>query len=172
MQNSQASGASVRISPLEMAAIAFAIRTSATPRQMYDYTLSTAAKHGVGGSVTRCLTDAASIPPADYETQQGWVVIALQNAFYQLLHAPNLEEGIVNTVGRGSDTDTNGAIAGALLGSVYRAESVPSQWTECILNCRPRLGAEAVHQPRPEDYWPVDALELAATLLTLVPSAL
>ena len=28
----------------------------------------------------------------------GWVLIALQNSFYQLLHAPNLEEGVVATV--------------------------------------------------------------------------
>jgi hypothetical protein len=26
---------------------------------------------------------------------QGWVKVALQNAFYELLHAPSLEEGVV-----------------------------------------------------------------------------
>ena len=30
----------------------------------------------------------------------GWILIALQNAFYQLLHAPSLEEGVVDTVMR------------------------------------------------------------------------
>jgi hypothetical protein len=34
---------------------------------------------------------AADEPPADYVHQQGWVLIAFQNALYQLLHASSLE---------------------------------------------------------------------------------
>ncbi|WP_371686012.1 ADP-ribosylglycohydrolase family protein [Olavius algarvensis spirochete endosymbiont] len=37
---------------------------------------------------------------------------------YQLLHAPSLEAGVVDTIMRGGDTDTNAAICGALLGAV------------------------------------------------------
>jgi ADP-ribosyl-[dinitrogen reductase] hydrolase len=54
--------------------------------------------------------------PADYVRQMGWVLIALQNAFYHLAHADTAEEALVETVGAGGDTDTNAAIAGALLG--------------------------------------------------------
>ena len=43
----------------------------------------------------------------------GWVLIALQNAFFCLAHHA-FEEALVDTVGRGGDTDTNAAIAGAL----------------------------------------------------------
>lgn len=96
----------------------------------------------------------------------GWVLIAWQNALWQLLHAPNLEEGVVDTVGRGGDTDTNAAICGALLGAVYGLESIPRQWREAVLQCRPAAGDPRVRHPRPECYWPVDALELAARLLT------
>ena len=95
----------------------------------------------------------------------GWVLIALQNALWQMLHASNLEEGVVDTVMQGGDTDTNAAIAGALLGAVYGEEAVPAQWRESILNCRPEAGRPGVHKPRPAEYWPVDALELADALL-------
>ena len=59
---------------------------------------------------------AASGAPACDAGSQGFVLIALQNAFFELLHAPDLQTGVVNTVRRGGDTDTNAAIAGALLG--------------------------------------------------------
>ena len=145
--------------------IAFAIRTCAPPDGIYNHALETIKAHGIGTAVSRCLKDAKSDTPADYQTQQGWVLIALQNAFYQLLHAPNMEEGIVDTVRRGGDTDTNAAITGALLGAAWGLEAVPSQWLECVLSCRPEEGKENVQRPRPKEYWPVDVLTLAARLL-------
>ena len=145
--------------------IAFAIRTCAPPDRIYNHALETIKVSGTGTAVRRCLNDAAAGPPADYQSQQGWVLIALQNAFYQLLHAPNMEEGVVDTVKRGGDTDTNAAIVGALLGAAWGLEAVPAQWLECILNCRPQKEKENVHRPRPQEYWPVDVLTLAARLV-------
>lgn len=90
---------------------------------------------------------------------------AFRNALWQLLHAPNLEEAVVDTVMRGGDTDTNAAICGALLGAVWGRNAIPAQWTECVLNCRPAAGQPHVRRPRPECFWPVDALELAERLV-------
>jgi ADP-ribosylglycohydrolase len=104
-------------------------------------------------------------PPANYSKSMGWVLIAYQNALWQLLYSPNLEEALVDTVGRGGDTDTNAAICGALLGAIMGFEAVPKQWVAAILNCRPKAGQPGTSYPRPEFYWPVDALELAAHLL-------
>ncbi len=64
-------------------------------------------------------------------------MIAFRNALWQLLNAPDLEVGVVDTVMRGGDTDTNAAICGALLGAVYGLDAVPAQWLDCILNWRP-----------------------------------
>jgi hypothetical protein len=89
------------------------------------------------------ILDAPHTPPADYVDQLGWVLIAFQNALWQLLNAPSLEEGVVDTVMRGGDTDTNAAIAGALLGAVYGRNALPKQWIEKILSCRPREGEPA-----------------------------
>jgi ADP-ribosylglycohydrolase len=117
--------------------------------------------------VRQWLADAEQSPPKNFSSQMGWVRIALQNAFCRLLHAKTLEEGVVETVRSGGDTDTNGAIAGALLGAVHGAGAIPAQWKERVLTCRPMQGRLGVHRPRMKDFWPVDALVLAERLLWL-----
>ena len=89
------------------------------------------------------------------------------DAFHQLLTAPSVEEGLARTVALGGDTDTNAAIAGALLGAVHGARSLPLQWVDRVLTCRPLAGEPGVHRPRPRWCWPVDALFLAERLVSL-----
>jgi ADP-ribosylglycohydrolase len=115
--------------------------------------------------LTKAIDDASESPPADYLHQQGWVVIAFQNALWQLLHAASLEDGVVDTVMRGGDTDTNAAIAGALLGAVYGHSAIPAQWVDKLLSCRPEAGRPNVRHPRPECFWPVDVLKMARYLV-------
>ena len=71
---------------------------------------------------------------------------------------------MIATVARGGDTDTNGAICGALLGAAQGREAVPLQWRNAVLTCRP-VPAAGVRHPRPSIYWPDDALDLAEALL-------
>ncbi|MCL2645934.1 MAG: ADP-ribosylglycohydrolase family protein [Phycisphaerales bacterium] len=118
-------------------------------------------------SVDEALRRAADSPPLDFMTHSGWVLLALQNAFYHLLHATDTQHAIIETVNEGGDTDTNGAICGALLGAVYGVESIPTRWRDVVLNCRPSAKNPQARRPRPECFWPVDVLELAEKLLTL-----
>lgn len=149
-----------------VAAIATAINTGCSAQDSYQAALDEASQSSVAAPVIEVLRAAAERPPEDYQTQQGWVLIALQNAFYRLLHAPSLEEGIVQTVMAGGDTDTNAAIAGALLGAVHGRNAIPPQWLGSILSCRP-LPKSGTSHPRPIEFWPVDALRLAEKLLVL-----
>ena len=90
----------------------------------------------------------------------GYLGIALQNTFYELLNGNNFETSLVNIISRGGDTDTNGCIAGALLGAVYGYETVPIDWSETVIN------AETGH--RVDEYQYVksdDLLEVALGLL-------
>ena len=57
-------------------------------------------------------------------------------------------------------------LPGALLGAVWGRDAIPAQWTDCLLNCRPVAGQAHIRHPRPECFWPVDALELAERLVT------
>src|SRR5207248_6989095 len=122
-------------------------------------------KRDVPEPVLSTLQKAAMLPPADYEHQQGWVLIALQNAFHQLLNAPGPIEAVIRTVRAGGDTDTNAAICGALVGAVYGREAWPVQWRMMVLSCRPMYGATQAPQPRTASLWPTDALQLAERLL-------
>ncbi len=147
-------------------AIAHAIKTGADQQSLYQSILTWAAEMDVEPELLAAIQEAAEAPPMDYVQQQGWVLIAFRNALWQLLHAANLEEGVVDTIMRGGDTDTNAAICGAMLGAVYGREAIPAQWLDCLLNCRPETGHPGVQRPRPECFWPVDALDLANRLIS------
>jgi ADP-ribosylglycohydrolase/fructose-1,6-bisphosphatase/inositol monophosphatase family enzyme len=141
--------------------LAAAIRDGLSASETFEVALA----HAREAAIRAALESARSAPPADFLSEQGLVLIALQNAFYQLLHATTLEEGIVATVRAGGDTDTNAAICGGLLGAVHGRASVPDQWQSMVLSCRPLVGQPAIHQPRPAIFWPTDALVLAERLL-------
>jgi ADP-ribosylglycohydrolase len=143
-------------------AITVAIANDVSAEELFAFVAESEAEPSVAAVIGR----ARSEPPVDYITQQGWVLIALQNALWQLLHAQSFETAIINTVARGGDTDTNAAICGALLGGLYGIDAIPKRWVDTVLSCRPEAGKPGVHCPRPQEYWPIDALELASKLVT------
>jgi len=130
---------------------------------------------GAGGSeaapVASALSRAAAgMAPVDFQHQMGWVLIALQNAFFHLAAGTAVEPALIETVGRGGDTDTNAAIAGALLGAADGRTSLPIRWVMPVLTCRPDPGLHPA-RPRPDEYWPDDLLDLTeALLLSRAPS--
>lgn len=146
-------------------AISQAIRAACDPMDLYRLVAGWAQDLGVEDNLLETVHRAAESPPSDYVSLQGWVLKAFQNALWQLTHASNLEEAVVDTVMRGGDTDTNAAICGALLGAVYGRDAIPDQWADRLLNCRPEAGRPNVYRPRPECFWPVDALDLAERLI-------
>ncbi|MBE0619067.1 MAG: ADP-ribosylglycohydrolase family protein [Burkholderiales bacterium] len=102
----------------------------------------------------------------DFASDPGRVLIALQNAFFQLMHARDFEGALVATVGAGGDTDTNAAVAGALLGAALGIAAIPQRWIAPVLACRPLAEAGAA-RPRPMQFWPDDILDIAEALLCL-----
>jgi len=146
-------------------AITQLISNRKSPQETYEDIKVWASDMKVEKTLLKAILDAPDSVPADYLSKKGWVIIAFQNALWQLLNASSLEEGVVDTVMRGGDTDTNAAIAGALLGAAYGRDALPKQWIEKILSCRPKAGEPGVRHPRPECFWPVDAPELARRLV-------
>jgi len=123
----------------------------------------TALAHAKGLARDAIERGAGGEPPADFFTHPGWVLVALQNAFYRLLN-PSLQVALIQTVSAGGDTDTNAAIAGALLGAACGREAIPPRWVMAVLACRALPEAGAL-RPRPIECWPDDALEVAEALL-------
>ncbi len=115
--------------------------------------------------VTDALSRAQSELPDDYLSNKRWVIVALQNAFYHLLHTDSMVEAIEATIRNGGDCDTNAAICGALMGALHGRTAIPQEWSRVLLSCHPADGLQHIHQPRPPAAWGVDALELAERLL-------
>jgi len=62
----------------------------------------------------------------------GYVVHTLQTSLYDALTADTAEEAIVASVNRGGDTDTLGAVTGALVGARFGAEALPDRWLDTL----------------------------------------
>ena len=98
------------------------------------------------------LRASTSPPNAPY---QG-AICSLQNAFYQLLHAKPLTEGILSCVEDTFPVDM--AIYGALLGATYGEKAFPEEWKK-VLQSSP-LG-----EKRPPDYQPHNIFLIAEKLI-------
>lgn len=138
-----------------------------TTHAVYDYLYQLAITRPPDTEIIRVIIDAKTTKPTNYVDQQGWVMIAFQNAIWQLLHADNFEEAIVDTIMQGGDTDTNAAICGALLGAFYGIDAVPEQWKLAVLTCQPDASYDNVIHPRPKYFWPTSLLSLTDKLLAL-----
>ena len=113
-------------------ALLLAMQGGMSPQAIYESTLSWAEEQGIMPEVLETLRRAATERP-DYDGEHiGWVHVALHSAFYQLLHARDFRSALVDIVSSGGDTDTNAAIAGALLAAVYGPQSIPSEWLACV----------------------------------------
>lgn len=148
-------------------AIARALKTGATAKVIYEFATQWATKRGLSKDVRDTLQRAAKSAPVCDGENIGWVLVALQNAFYELLHAPSFEEGVIRTVMRGGDTDTIAAIAGALLGTIHGRSAVPARWSRAVLTCRALTEAGNCNHPRPKPHWAVDVMRLAERLLVI-----
>jgi hypothetical protein len=95
------------------------------------------------------------LPVSDGD-DMGWVRIALQHAFFHLARSTSFEAALVQTVVKGGDTDTNAAIAGALLGATLGVQAIPARWVTAVSECLPA---------RPAEYRCTDLDEVAAALL-------
>jgi ADP-ribosyl-[dinitrogen reductase] hydrolase len=67
------------------------------------------------------------IAPATLSSS-GYVVDTLQTGLYHGLTAANAEEAIVTAVNMGEDTDTVGAVTGAVAGARFGASALPERW--------------------------------------------
>jgi ADP-ribosyl-[dinitrogen reductase] hydrolase len=58
----------------------------------------------------------------------GYVVHTLQTALFEAFTADDAETAIVSAVNRGNDTDTVGAVTGAIAGARFGVDALPQRW--------------------------------------------
>lgn len=145
------------------AAIAAGV-AGANTHAMWAEAYAHAGEDAGGTEIRQALLEAREGLPPDFTRNQGWVLIAFGNAFHRLWRAQDFDEALVETVMSGGDTDTNGAIAGALLGAAYGRDAIPQAWRSQVLSCR-AVHCDGVMHPRPVTYWADDAMELAEALI-------
>ena len=66
----------------------------------------------------------------------GYTLIALRAALWSARHPANFEDGLSAVVSAGGDTDTNGAIAGAVLGARFGHQAIPARWRNHVAAIR------------------------------------
>lgn len=102
--------------------------------------------HRLRGVAPRPLVDAIQRVPWEQESDlpiavpngSGYVVHCVEIAFWCAVHRPSLEEALVFLAEAGGDTDTNAAVAGALLGARDGEAAIPVRWVD-------QLGRERAH---------------------------
>jgi len=78
---------------------------------------------------------------ADWENQSdrnlqssGWVIDTIEVALWSFFKFNNWKDGALVVVNFGGDSDTAGAVYGALAGAFYGFESIPSEWVNGMQN--------------------------------------
>ncbi|MEZ4529705.1 MAG: ADP-ribosylglycohydrolase family protein [Thermomicrobiales bacterium] len=62
----------------------------------------------------------------------GFVLDTLGAAYWSLSQTDTFEEAVVTAVGLGGDTDTTGAVTGALAGARYGYAAIPERWSSQV----------------------------------------
>jgi len=100
--------------------------------------------HRLADRAPRPLMDALHRVPWEEESdlpiartgEYGYVVHCVEIAFWCAVHRPSLEEALIFLAEAGGDTDTNAAVAGALLGAREGVAGLPPRWLDQIGNAR------------------------------------
>ena len=100
--------------------------------------------HRIGDRAPRALRDAIHRVPREREAdlpiavvgEAGYVVHCVEIAFWFVTHDRTLEEALVALAQAGGDTDTNAAVAGALLGARYGEVALPPRWIDQLVGAQ------------------------------------
>lgn len=86
---------------------------------------------GLPSDLRRTIEDAPRLS-REQLLNSGWVRHTVESAVWGLLTTSSFEEAVVQVVNLGDDTDTAGAVVGALAGAAYGLEAIPKRWREAL----------------------------------------
>jgi ADP-ribosyl-[dinitrogen reductase] hydrolase len=100
--------------------------------------------HRIGDRPPRALRDAIHRVPRERESdlpvavpgEAGYVVHCVEIAFWFVTHDRTLEDTLIYLAQAGGDTDTNAAVAGALLGARHGEVALPPRWVDQLVGAQ------------------------------------
>jgi ADP-ribosyl-[dinitrogen reductase] hydrolase len=101
-----------------------------------------AVEHREGGEELGYLADEAGCARPIDGPDMGFTLFTAGIALQVAGEGLGFEEGLRHVVGLGGDTDTNAAVAGALLGAAHGTAAIPVRWLEVVAE-RDALAEEA-----------------------------
>jgi len=72
-----------------------------------------------------------------------YIVDTMQTVLHGFFYTDNFEDCLIETVNKGEDADTTGAIVGMLAGALYGVEAIPKRWLDKL---EPSVKDEITHQ--------------------------
>ena len=109
------------------------VRVSLPDLQRYGY--EARVPESVRAAVRQASEGDVDAPDVD-GASRGYTLLALRIGLTAYWRAPDFEQGLRSVVEAGGDTDTNGAIAGALLGARFGIEAIPRRWRDRVAEIR------------------------------------
>ncbi|MHB1299968.1 MAG: ADP-ribosyl-[dinitrogen reductase] hydrolase [Burkholderiales bacterium] len=144
-------GAAMRILPVVLATLndkkALRAQIIAQCHITHNHSLSDAASLALG-EMTRILVNGGNVKACRSVVNEllaghpefrfspypgrasGYIVDTVQTVLHHFFRTDSFESCVVETVNRGEDADTTGAIAGMLAGALYGASSIPKRWLD------------------------------------------
>ncbi len=92
----------------------------------------------LGGGVKECRPVATRLVEAHRQFRfdpypgraSGYIVDTVQTVLHHFFFTDSFDSCVVETVNRGEDADTTGALAGMLAGALYGAHAIPKRWLD------------------------------------------
>ena len=114
-------------------ALVFYLDDKTVELAMLSYALETAGAPSAVGEAIRIVQGSSINNLAlDDPRAMGYTLKAMQAGLWALVQGDSFKEALVAVVNEGGDTDTNGAVAGAMLGGRYGDGEIPGRWLKCI----------------------------------------
>lgn len=82
----------------------------------------------------RVLKSDISLILKDDIKSTGYIVHTLESCLWSILNSDNFETSILTAVNLGGDTDTIGALTGAIAGIIYGKDAIPENWLNELKN--------------------------------------
>lgn len=95
----------------------------------------------------RILENDISLLPEEDIRSSGFVIDTLEAALWCFLTTDNYKDAVLKAVNLGEDTDTTGAVTGALAGLAYGLGSIPREWLDQLAG-REDIQRIAIRMPR------------------------